>query len=248
MDGVDVQYLTALDLETGKTVWKTDRSTAWNDLQPDGKPKAEGDMRKAYTTPCLVKFPSGSEQIVSSGSKATIAYNPATGAELWFSTYSGFSNASSPVYADGRIYFNTGYGKANLQGLGITAESKGDLTEKVAWTQAKRMPLRTSPVIANGLIFVVSDDGHVSCVDPLSGEVIWSERLPDLFSGSPLLAEGKLLFCGEQGNTFWLEPAREFKQIATSKLETGLLASPVAVDHELYLRTKTHLYRIENKP
>ena len=47
MDGVDVQYLVALDKNTGRTVWKTDRTTAWNDLNADGKPKSEGDLRKA---------------------------------------------------------------------------------------------------------------------------------------------------------------------------------------------------------
>jgi outer membrane protein assembly factor BamB len=247
MDGVDVQYLVALDLKTGKNIWKTDRSTAWNDLQPDGKPKAEGDMRKAYTTPCLIKFADGKEHLVSSGSKATIAYNPADGKELWFASYTGFSNASSPVFDKGRVFFNTGYGKANQIGLDIAGDSKGDLTSKIAWTQTKRMPLRSSPVIANGLMFVVSDDGHLSCVDPATGDVIYSERLPGLFSGSPVLVEGKLLLCDEAGNSYWIEPSREFKQLATSKLDTGLLASPVAVDNELYLRSKTHVYRVEGK-
>jgi outer membrane protein assembly factor BamB len=247
MDGIDVQYLVALDIATGKTVWKTDRSTAWNDLQPDGKPKAEGDMRKSYTTPCLVPQPNGSTMMISTGSKATIGYDAATGAELWFSTYSGFSNASSPMVLHGHVLFNTGYGKSNLVSLEISSASKGDLTEKVAWTQTKRMPLRTSPLIVGEQIYTISDDGHVSCVNPADGEVTWTERLPDLFSGSPILVENHILLCGENGNSFWLEPGNEFKQLATSKLDAGLLASPVALDHELYLRTKTHLYRVEKK-
>ena len=51
MDGVDFQYLIALDKATGKTVWKTDRSTKWDDIAPGGKIRAGGDLRKAYTTP-----------------------------------------------------------------------------------------------------------------------------------------------------------------------------------------------------
>ena len=39
MDGVDIQYLVALDKETGRTVWKTDRTAEWNDLDADGKPQ-----------------------------------------------------------------------------------------------------------------------------------------------------------------------------------------------------------------
>ncbi|MEI6809924.1 MAG: PQQ-binding-like beta-propeller repeat protein, partial [bacterium] len=53
MDGIDLQYMVALDTKTGKTVWKTDRTAVWNDLDPDGKPHKEGDFRKAYSTPLI---------------------------------------------------------------------------------------------------------------------------------------------------------------------------------------------------
>ena len=247
MDGVDVQYLVALDKETGKTVWKTDRSTDWNDLQPDGKPRMDGDERKDYTTPTLVTFPSGVEHLISTGSKATMAYDPATGKEVWRVTYDGFSNASSPVFGNGVIYLNTGYGKANVLAVPITADSQGDVTKSILWTQTKRMPLRSSPLFINDHLFTLSDDGHASWLDLKSGEPVWSERLPDLFSGSPIVVEGKILCCGENGNCLWLDPQSEFKILAQSKLDDGMLASPVAVDHELYLRTRTHLYRIEAK-
>ena len=247
MDGVDVQYLVALDKATGKTVWKTDRSTKWDDLQPDGKPKAEGDMRKAYTTPTLVKFPNGKEHLVSSGSKASFAYDPSTGKEIWTATYNGYSNASSPGFANGVIYLNTGYGKANLLAIPIDADSQGDLTSKISWQQTKRMPLRSSPLMVNDHIFVTSDDGHAAFLDPKTGEPAWSERQTALFSGSPILVEGKILVCGENGDCIWLDPSPTYKLISQSKLDSGMLASPVAVDHELYLRTRTHLYRIEEK-
>ena len=53
-DGSDVQYVVALDKRTGKTVWKTDRSVDFQDLEPDGKIKADGDFRKAFSTPQIV--------------------------------------------------------------------------------------------------------------------------------------------------------------------------------------------------
>ncbi|MBP7950841.1 MAG: PQQ-binding-like beta-propeller repeat protein [Verrucomicrobiales bacterium] len=247
MDGVDVQYLAALDKATGKTAWKTDRTVDFKDLDQDGKPKQEGDMRKAYTTPILATFPDGKQHLVSTGSKATYGYDPASGKELWFITYDGFSNASSPVYADGLVFVNSGYGKANLYCVPVTSQSRGDLTSTCRWEQTKRMPLRSSPVVTGGLVYLVTDDGQATALDIASGEPVWSERLRGNFSASVLLAEGRLLFCGEQGNSSWVQPGRTFTILATNQLDTGLMASPVAVDRELYLRTKTHVYRIEKK-
>ncbi|MCH5376247.1 MAG: PQQ-binding-like beta-propeller repeat protein, partial [Planctomycetes bacterium] len=82
MDGVDVQYLVALDKTTGQTVWKTDRTADWNDLDDEGKPRDEGDLRKAYSTPLIVEA-DGKKQMLSVGAKALYGYDPATGHELW---------------------------------------------------------------------------------------------------------------------------------------------------------------------
>ena len=243
MDGVDVQYLTALDKSTGKTIWKTDRSTDFKDLDESGKPRAEGDYRKAYTTPLLASI--GSEkQLISIGARATFGYNANTGEELWTVTYNGFSNAASPVLAHGKVFINTGYGKANLLVVPLSGESRGDLTSTVEWTATRRVPQRSSPIIAGEHLFMVTDEGILSCWRASDGERLWSERLKGSFSGSPIHHDGRLYFCSEEGDSYVVAAKDAFTLLHTNRLGEGMLASPAATDGAIYLRTKGHLYKI----
>ena len=243
MDGVDVQYLCALDKKTGTTRWKTDRNTAFNDLGPDGKPKMEGDLRKAYSTPAVITV-DGKPQLVSTGSMATVGYDPDSGKELWRTTYSGFSNASIPAWHNGVIIVNTGHGKAMLRAFPISGSTAGDITGKLLWEQTKAIPTRSSPVTVDGVIYLNGDSGILSAVDCNGGELLFNERCPGNARSSPGYADGKLFFCDEMGVTTVLKPGRTFEKLAQNTLPAGIMASPVAVDSELFIRTKTHLYCI----
>jgi outer membrane protein assembly factor BamB len=243
MDGVDVQYLCALDKATGATRWRTDRNTEFDDLGADGKPVDNGDYRKSYTTPVLVEV-DGKPQIVSSSSKATVAYDPDNGREIWRTTYKGFSNASLPAVAGNLVAINTGHGKANLQAFRITAATTGDITAQLVWEQTKNIPTRSSPIVAGGLIFTTSDQGLIGAIDPADGSLLFSERTGGSISASPLFADGKLFFSTERGDTTVVQPDRTFTKIAVNRLDDGLMASPVAAGNCLYLRTRTHLYCI----
>jgi outer membrane protein assembly factor BamB len=251
MDGVDTQYLVALDKKSGRTVWKTERTTDFKDLDATGQPQMDGDLRKAYTTPLLITPKTGDPWFISIGAKATYAYDAATGKERWNALYDGFSNASSPLYSHGLAIINTGYGKANLQAYRVDDATRGRLThEQMAWDCLKRVPQRSTPVVVGDFLFMFDDGGFASCVDVRTGEVRWSERLEGNFSGSPVvLADGTLIACTEQGASYVLAPSPEKMTVLhTNQLESGMLACPVAVDDQLYLRTKTHLYRIEARP
>lgn len=243
MDGVDVQYLCALDKATGATRWRTDRNTDFDDLGADGKPVDNGDYRKSYTTPMLIEV-DGKPQIVSSSSKATVAYEPDSGREIWRTTYKGFSNASLPAVAGNLVAINTGHGKANLQAFRITAATTGDITGQLVWEQTKNIPTRSSPIVAGGLIFTTSDQGLIGAIDPADGSLLFSERTGGSISASPLCADGKLFFSTERGDTTVVKPDRTFAKIAVNRLADGLMASPVAAGNCLYLRTRTHLYCI----
>lgn len=243
MDGVDAQYLCALDKKTGATRWKTDRNTVFDDLGPDGKPKMEGDLRKAYSTPVPITV-GGKTQIVSTGSRATAGYDPDTGKELWRTLYNGFSNASLPLWHDGLVVVNTGHGKANLRAFAITPQTTGDITAKLLWEQTKGIPTRSSAVTVDGIIYNNGDGGIITAVDLKDGNLLWNERCQGNASASVLSADDKLFFCDEKGQTTVVKPGRAFEKIAQNTLPDGIMASPVAVDSELFIRTKTALYCI----
>lgn len=246
MDGVDVQYLVALDKKTGDTVWKADRTTDFKDLDADGKPKMEGDLRKAYTTPLFVDV-AGKTQMVSTGAKATFGYDPDTGKELWTLTYNGFSNAAMPVAGDGHLYINTGFGKPTLLKVRIDDKMKGDITEShVVWEQTRRQPKKPSPLFANGHYFCVEDAGMFSAIHPKSEEPLFTERLWGKFSASPIVSGDHIYHSNEQGNTYVVAAKPTFEVISDNKLDDGCLASPAVAGDSIILRTTTHVYRIAN--
>lgn len=245
-DGSDFQYVIALDKNSGHTVWKTDRSLDFKDLTPDGKVSADGDWRKAFSTPLVAAF-DGRDLLISHGSKAVYGYEPLTGKEFWHveeqKTHSG---AGRPSVGHGLIYISMGQPKSEL--WAIKPGGTGDVTSThVAWKVKKNVPTRTSPVLADDLLFMVDDGGIASCLDAKTGDVLWAERITSRtsYSAAPIWGAGRIYFCSEDGLTTVLAATREFKVLATNQLGDGFMASPAVLGNSLVLRSKTHLYRID---
>jgi outer membrane protein assembly factor BamB len=235
-DGYDHQYVAGLDKHTGKTVWKKDRNINYG--------TDNGDLMKAYSTPQIIEV-KGKPQMVSPSASATIAYDPLTGDELWRVTYSGMNVSSRPVFGQGRFYLTSGH--TGLL-LAVRAGGKGDVTNThIDWTCTKGVPTRPSLLLIGGLIFMTTDKGIASCVDVKTGEQVKSQRLDGNFSASGVYAGGKIYFSNQEGSTFVMEANKDMKILAENKLDEGCMASPAISGKALYLRTRTHLYRIEEK-
>lgn len=237
-DGRDIQYLTALHKQTGKTAWKTNRSI---DLS------VVGDFaRKAFSTPLIVTH-AGVTQLVSPGAQGCYSYDPATGKELWRVRYSGFSAVPSPVLAGGKVHVITDFGKPEIWAVGL--DGRGDVTEThVDWTFSGSVSSTPSAVAADGLLYFIADKtGVASCLDLESGKLVWQHRIGGSFSASPILSGERVYFFDRDGRTTVLAHGRTPKLLSVNKLETGCMASPAASDGALYLRSTTHLYRIEAK-
>ncbi len=244
-DGSDVQYVVALDKRTGKTVWQTKRSVDFQDLESNGKIKADGDFRKAFSTPQIVM--AGSEPIlVSLGSKATYGYDPLTGKELWrVEEPTSFSASTRPVTGHGLVFYATGWNTGQV--LAVKPGGRGDVTAThVAWRVTRGAPKKPSMLLLGELLLMVNDNGVVTCLDARTGEPVWTARLSDSYSSSPVAAEGRVYFFGEDGKATVIEAGRLFKVLAENTLDEGFMASPAIDGRALYLRTKSHLYRIES--
>jgi outer membrane protein assembly factor BamB len=245
-DGADFQYIVGLDKKTGKTVWKTDRSIDFQDIDAaTGKPQADGDFRKAFSTPRIATFDGAPPILVSLGSKALYAYEPNTGVELWRLDFRiAHSGSATPVIGKDLIYFNTGHGKAEL--WAVKPGGKGVLSDAdVAWKVKRNVPTRASVLLHEDLIYMVDDGGIASCVDSKTGEDVWRKRIGGNYSASPLFADGRIYFFSEDGKTTAVAPGREMKVLAENQLDDGFMASPAVDGDALILRTKTHLYRVE---
>ncbi|MCI0335273.1 MAG: PQQ-binding-like beta-propeller repeat protein [Planctomycetes bacterium] len=253
LDGVDLQYTIALDKQTGDTVWKTIRDVEWNDQNLTGNEDPasvqrirDGDHRKAHCTPLIVTTPDGRTQMISPGAKAAFAYDPRTGDEIWRIDYDDFSVAPRPVFHDGIAYLVTGITHPEL--WAIRLGPTGNLTDSdtVLWRLNSRVSKTASPLLVDGLIYMISDDGIVNCIDAATGDPVWQKRIGGAFAASPIYAAGRIYFCNQDGETTVLAPGRKFKELATNTLDDGCMASPAVDGDALILRTKTHLYRLED--
>lgn len=231
-DGVDQQYLAAVNKNTGKTVWKKTRSTDYK--------TSNGDNKKAYSTPGLFNI-NGQVQMVSPGAMASIAYNPRTGDELWSVRHGGMNAAARVLHGQGHFYLTTGDGPTNL----IAVPDQGASHRTITWTATKTVPKRSSPLLVDGLLYMVSDAGIITCLDATTGKELWQKRHAGNFWASPLYADGKLYFPNQEGNTIVLAAGKEYKLLAENKLDIGCTASPAVVGNALILRTRTHVYRVE---
>ncbi len=236
-DGFDAQYVAALNKEDGTTVWKKDRSISYH--------SDNGDFRKAFGTPSVIEV-NGKPQLVSSAADGTIAYDPKTGDEIWKVQYRGMNTATTPMYGHGLVYLTTGDSDTLL--LAVRPDGRGDVTAThLAWKTNKGVPQRPSPVLVGDHLYTVSDGGIVSCFDPKTGEVLKTARLGGKFWASPIVADGKMYFSSQEGAVFVVEANPELKVLAENHLDDGIKASPAVSGKALFVRTYTHLYRIEAK-
>lgn len=256
-DGSDHQFVVALDKQTGRTVWKSERSVDFKDLGPDGKPVSEGDFRKAFSTPHVALL-EGTPVLVSSGAKAHYAYNPFTGEDLWrVEERTSHSASTRPVAGLGMVFLPSGWSTGEL--LAIRPGRKGEVVDanresnevdhgqlRIAWKSKRNVPKKPSLLLVEDLLFGIDDNGVASCLQALTGREIWRERVGGNYSASPLYAEGHIYMWSEEGKATVIAADRQFKKLAENQLEDGFMASPAVAGKAFYLRTKTSLYRIEN--
>jgi outer membrane protein assembly factor BamB len=243
-DGIDQQYVTALDKRTGKTVWRTDRSTNYHDLGPDGRPKLEGDVRKGYGTPGTTDV-AGRTQLVSAGSRAAFGYDAATGREIWTVPHEDFNAAAPPLFFENLAIIHSGTGGTNFMAVRLDDSTRGDVTQThIVWNRTKANSRLCAPVLDRTRIWMLTEHGVLFGLDAKTGKEEAVVRIGGTFVASPLIAGDHLYAPDEEGTTTVVELSRPPKIVASNRLNEGLRASPAVAGGALYLRTFHSLYKI----
>ncbi len=237
-DGTDRQYIAALNVKNGEVAWETNRS---------GEMEAAPPLKKAYGTPLIIQN-DATPLVISPAANWLYGYDARTGVEIWKAAYGqlGFSTVPRPIVLGDMVFVATSYSQSRL--LAVKLNGKGDVTEThIAWKSDRQIPQKPSMIGLDGRIYFVSDKGIMRCLKAENGDEVWFKRLEGEYSASPIESEGRLYFCNQEGLCTVLQAGDEYQELAANTLDTGFMASPAVAGKALFLRTATHLYRIEDK-
>ncbi|MCP3695669.1 MAG: PQQ-binding-like beta-propeller repeat protein [Planctomycetaceae bacterium] len=236
-----VSYVVALDKNTGKQTWKTERKLPAKDDGPD-----------AYSTPSIFQHNQHSALLIS-GSDHVTAYDLKNGKQIWVS--SGLDIASpygriiaSPVSAAGVVIATSanpgGGGLGHVMALGT--DGHGDVTQSQRlWKLSKTTPDSSTPVCYQGNVYLVTDKGIATCLDLKSGKQHWQKRLPQgPYHASLVAGDDRVYFLSTDGTCSVVSSKEDGKVLSTNKLEGTFYATPAISGGIVYLRAYERLYAI----
>jgi len=220
-------FIVAMNKNTGKEAWRTPRK-----------------VQVSWSTPLLVQTSKRAE-LITSGTEFVIAYDPATGQELW--RHNGVkSNAiPSPVANNGVVFVSAGF-PAKIA-MAITLGGTGDLADTVLWKYAKGTAYVPSPILYGDYLYLTSDRGVLTCLDAKTGEVKYEGGrvpVPATFTASPVAFDGKILLTSEDGDTFVVKAGPKHEILGTNSVGEPVYASPAVADGNIFIRGERNLYCI----
>jgi outer membrane protein assembly factor BamB len=228
-------FIVALDIKTGKMVWKCARRGV--------------EQNTAYGTPTILERKGQPTQILTTSFAHGISSLDAkTGAMLWEAKVFDKRAVSSPVVAGDLVVGSCGSGGGGNFVAAVRLGGKGDVTQSnLAYTVKTSAPYVPTPLVQGDRIFWISDDGVASCVEASTGRVIWKERIGGTYYGSPVLIDGKVYCVSTKGEVTVFAAEDEFKLLGRSPLGEGSHSTPCVDGDRLYLKTFTHLVCLGGK-
>ena len=232
----DPSYLLRIDKMTGKTVWRVNRLTRARFESPD-----------AYTTPALLRYAGGTEVVITGGDVVT-GHDPATGKELWRAdglnprNDGSYRIVASP-FVQGDVIFAPSRERPLLA---LKPGGRGDVTSSHVLWSFNNGPDVPTPVSDGTYLYSINDRGIMFCLDAKTGKTVYGpQRLPSAtYSGSAVLADGKIYITNEDGVTVVVQSGPKFALLAENDLGDYTLSSPAISEGQIFVRTASFLYAI----
>jgi outer membrane protein assembly factor BamB len=232
-------FVLALEAQTGKTIWKADRQEL-----------------PSWGTPTVITAASGDE-LVTNASNYIRAYDPRTGKELWRLGGSSKITAPTPFLASNLVIVASG--RAPERPLfAVRPGARGDLTlpkdqpsnNGVAWSKQGRGSYMPTPLVYDGILYVLANNGVFDAYEVETGKEIYRQRLEPVgsgFSASPVAADGRIYLTSEDGDIIVIAAGREFKKLGSYAMGELVMATPALSDGAMYVRGVSTLFAIGRK-
>ena len=227
-------FIVALDKRTGEERWRQNRQEI-----------------DSWFTPLVVDV-NGRAQVITGAMNRIQSYDLDTGEVVWHTAGLTMNPIPSPVAGNGMVFLTSGFRGNSLKAIRL-AEAKGDITgtPAIAWTLDRDTPYVPSPLLYDGLLYVLkSNNGILTVFDAATGKPHYAlqrlDAVPNVFA-SPVGAAGRVYIPGREGATLVLKHGSSFEVIGVNTLDDGFDASPALVDGEIYLRGHKSLYCIAAK-
>ena len=223
-------FLAAYDINTGKERWR-----------------AAHDEYPSWATPAVIRS-GGRAQIVTNSGKHIRGFEPATGKELWrLADNNTQVKVPTPIAAGDAVIVTGGYPPGGRPIYSIRLGDSGELTDKALnWKTDRGAPYTGTPIVYEGILYALTDNGILSAYDPASGTRIYQERIAagSGFSASPVAADGRLYLSSEDGDVLVVQAGRTYKLLATNSMAEPIMATPAVSGNSIFIRTLTKLVAV----
>ena len=222
-------FLIGLDRKTGKTRWKVDRRSEL----------------AGYATPCIRRSGGRTEVVFSSTAHGITAVDLKSGRISW--EIDGIwdnRTVSSPQLFGDLVFGSFGKGLSGQRLVAVRPEKPGSRKGELVYDIRKSVPLVPSFVVKDGLLYLWTDSGIVTCVDAATGKEHWRERVGGEFYSSPIWIEGRLYCISKYGQIVVLAASKKFEVLARMELDEKTFATPAVANGVMYLRTQSRLYSV----
>ncbi len=235
----DPSYVLRIHKASGKTLWRVERPTKARQESPD-----------AYTTPALLRY-KGVTEIVISGGDVVTGHDQATGKELWRADGLNPNNEGNyRVVASPLVHGETIVAPSRERPLLVLrAGGRGDVSKSHVMWRFNQGPDVPSPVSDGTYLYSINDRGIMFCLDLKTGSSVYGpQRLRNAtYSGSPVLADGKIYITDEDGVTSVVRAGPKFEKLAENDFAEYTLSSPAVSEGQIFIRTDTALYAIGSR-
>jgi outer membrane protein assembly factor BamB len=244
-DNQEESFVAAFETRTGKELWRTPRT-----VQPERK--------TGWSTPFVWENRLRTE-LITHGPTVAISYG-LDGKELWRMNRMGGYAIQSPFAWKDFLFITSGAGGDDYRPIvAIRAGGSGDITLPAAETKSDHVvwydraaggTYLPTPVIYKDALYVLNDKGIFSRRNPETGERLYQSRVspvPATFTASPWAYNGHVFAMSEEGDTYVVEAANEYKLVRTNSLDDFSMATPAIVGDRLLIRTQHRLYSIRNR-